>query len=197
MANSYNDQGFLWTLDTADIISMKKKDDADSPLVPICVEKIRFRPATSGEGCTFQVLDLSNSVTLAVAKDTYTVTSTSRITDDDSGAVFNGAAAGMWAHITNSSSGNNQGWFLITAVDGSKHYIDVEDGTRALTNEVNKDYTIDIYTPEDTVVIVSDTGDTGGASINTEEVHFGCYGRRFVNLAMSSIDGGTCDVHIR
>ncbi|GAF92981.1 unnamed protein product, partial [marine sediment metagenome] len=195
-SNVYNTQGKLYVLDTNDIISLADTADFGSGLRPVCVQMIRYRPAATGGAVGFQTLDRSKAVTVAIAADSYTVTSTYRITDVSSGGVFSGAAAGMWANIKHSSSGYNEGWFLITAVDGSSHYIDVAYG-RALNNDIAETYTIDIYTPENTVILVSETGDSGAQSIASEVIDFGPGGRIFENLSMYAIVGGTADVYVK
>ena len=197
MSNVFNLNAKLWVLDTADIISHRKKDNANSGMRPTCIRMIRYRPTTTAHTCIFNTLNTSDTPVLAIAVGQYDVTNTSRITDDPAAAAFNGAAVGDWAHIKTSSTGNNLGWFLVTAVDGSKHYIDVEDDTRALTNDTDAEYTIDLYTPEICIKLVAETGDSGAAAIKTEVIDFGPNGRWFVNLALASIDSNECDVYIK
>jgi len=197
MANTYNEFARVIILDTDDIFTFNNSTDANSGFRSAWVNKIRLRPSASGDGVQFQTLQKNSTPTLAVAEDTYSVTSTYRITDDSAGGVFSGASAGDWAYIKHSSSGNNLGWFSVTAVDGSSHYIDVAYGTRALTNDTNANYIIDIFTPELAIVLVSPTGDTGGASIETEEIDFGPKGRHFNNLAMYALSSSaTVDVFL-
>lgn len=194
MSNVFNLNAGLWILDTADIISHRKKNDANSGLVATCVRMIRYRPTTSGHSCVFTTLHTGGTPTLAVSVDAYTVTSTERIEDTDTtGAIFTGATAGDWAHVKTSTSGKNLGWWLVTVVDGSKNYIDIEDDTRVLTDE-SAEYTIDIYTPEICVKLVSETGNT---AVKTEVIDFGPNGRWFTNLALATIDSNEVDVYIK
>lgn len=195
MSNSYKDDARLWTLDDDDILSRKNKTDAGSGLVSTCVRMVRYRPATTGQSVQFQTLNTSDTPTLAISVDTYSVTSTYRITDTSTGAVFNGATAGDWVNIYSSSSGNNLGWYLIDGVDGSKHYIDVAYGTAPLSNDTSENYEINIYTPEVCMILVSMTS-SADAEVKTEVIDWGENGRTFTNLAMYPISGGTCDVYL-
>lgn len=195
MSNVYNDDARLWTLDDDDILSRKNKTDAGSGLVSTCVRMVRYRPATTGQSVRFQTLNTSDTPTLEISADTYTVTNVKRITDASSGAVFTGATAGDWVNIRTSSSGNNLGWYLIDAVDGSKHYIDVAYGSAPLTNDTTKVYEINIYTPEICMNLVSMTS-SSDAEVLTEVIDWGPYGRVFTNLAMYPISGGACDVYL-
>ena len=196
MANAFNANAKVWALDSVDLLSHKNKSDANSGFVPTCIRMVRFRPAATTDTCIFNTIQPSATPDLAIASDTYTVTNTARITDASSGAVFNGAAVGDWAHLIN-GSGVNEGWYLITAVDGSKHYIDVAYSTRVLTNETSKLYTIDIYTPETCMYLICETGDTGAKAIKTEVIDWGPQGRYFTNIALGTIGGGTVDVYLK
>lgn len=197
MSNVFNLNAGLWILDTEDIISHRKKDNANSGMRPTCIRMIRYRPTTTAHTCIFTTANLGATPTLAIAVGQYDVTSTTRITDDPAAAAFNGASVGDWAHIKTSSTGNNLGFYLIITVDGSNHYIEVEDDTRALTNDTNAEYTIDIYTPEICVKLVAETGDSGAAAIKTEIIDFGPNGRWFTNLALATIDSNEVDVYIK
>jgi len=196
MANVYNALSKMWVIDDDDILSLKTKTDANSALLPVIVRMIRYVPAATGQGVQFQTCNINGTPTVDIAADVYSVTNTYRITDDSAGAVFNGASVGDWAHITTSSSGNNLGWYLIDAVDGSKQYIDVAYGTRPLTNDTNETYTIKIYTPETALIIVSPTSGAG-AEVVTEVVDFGSRGQCFENLAMYGISGGYAQILIQ
>ena len=146
MAHVYNQNAKLFILDGDGLITFADVTDADSGFRGIWVRKIRYVPATTGQGTQFQTLNTTDTPTLTVAEDTYSVTNTYRITDDSAGGVFSGASAGDWAHIHHSSSGNNLGWYAISGVDGSSHYIDVTYANRALTNDTNANYQIKSYT---------------------------------------------------
>ena len=191
MANTYNENARLISLTVADIFTFTNNTDANSGFRPMWVRKVVLRPAAASNEVIFKTLQTNSTPTLAVSEDTYTVTSTYRITDVSSGGVFNGATAGDWAHIRHSSSGNNKGWFYISAVDGSKHYIDVAYADRALTNEASKNYIIDIYTPETAMTLVA-----AGTEVMSEELDWGSKGRYFHNLGLHSITAGTVDIYL-
>ena len=191
MANTYNENARLISLTVADIFTFTNNTDANSGFRPMWVRKVVLRPAAASNTAIFKTLQTNSTPTLAVAADSYTVTSTYRITDVSSGTVFTGATAGDWAHIKTSSSGNNKGWFFISAVDGSKNYIDVAYGTRALTNDTAQTYTIDIFTPETAMTLVA-----AGTEVVSEELDWGSKGRYFHNLGLHSITAGTVDIYL-
>ena len=197
MANVFNDVAKLWIATNDDILSHLDHTDANSGLRPVCIRMIRYQPATTGQGVSFKTVDPGGTPTVAISADTYTVTSTYRITDDSASNVFVGASAGDWVHIKVSSSGNNLGWYAITAVDGSTDYIDVAYLNNVLTNDTSAVYTMDIYTPESAVVLVSPTGDAGGASVESEVIDFGPNGRWFSNFGMYAIGGGTAYIYVK
>jgi len=199
MANTFNDTGRLWELDADDILSFKDHDNPNSGLMPIVMRKVILTPAATGDGVTFKTLKPNATPTVNVGSLTFTVTSTYRITDPASGAVFTGASVGDWLHVHESpESGNNLGWFYITAVDGSKHYVDVAYAQNALTNETTKTYSIKIYTPESCMVMVSPTGDTGAKLIQAEVLDWGDSGRRFYNLGMFGLSAScTARIYIK
>ena len=191
MANTYNENARLISLTIADIFTFTNNSNANGGFRGIWVRKVVLRPAAASNTAIFKTLQTNSTPTLAVAADSYTVTSTYRITDVSSGGVFNGASVGDWAHIKVSSSGNNKGWFYISAVDGSNQYIDVAYGTRALTNDTAQTYTIDIYTPETAMTLVA-----AGTEVMSEELDWGSKGRYFHNLGLHSITAGTVDVYL-
>lgn len=198
MANTFSDNAKLWQLSTADIVSFRNHSNHNSGLVGVWIRKVRFRPNATGDGVQFQTLQVNSTATLSVATHVVTVSNTSRITDADSGGIFDGAVIGQWVRISWTSTGNNKGWYYVTAVDATKHYVEVENGTDALTNETSKTYTLDFYTPEVCMVLVSPTGDTGAKLIQAEELDFGDVGRYFPNLGMTALSAsGNVDVYLK
>jgi hypothetical protein len=193
MSNIFNDQGRLYTLDTDDIITLwNHLATSGTPargLKSIWIDKICLRPSAASNSVEFHTLQVSKTPTIDIDDDTFTVTSTSRITDD-SGTIFSGAAIGDWVNIHSSpTSGNNTGWYYINAVAGGNTYIDVEDDTNALTDEANKIYSMDIYTPEKCIHLVS-----RGTEVVTEK--FDGKKKHFINLGMKALTAGAVDIYI-
>jgi len=187
MANAFNDWARTYELDTADIISFNPHTDPEK-LRPICIRRIELRPNATGDGVQFTTVNPSSDPTLTLTGDTFTVTSTYRISDDAGAALTQASCAvGNWVNVSASSSGNNLGWYYISANDGSNVYIDVAYGTNALTNEANQVYTLKIYTPETAMIMISETGDTGAKSIKTQVIDWGEKGRWFQTLAMHAL----------
>ncbi len=196
MGNIFNEHGRLYILDTDDIITLWNQSAASGTpargLKSIHVRMICLRPNAVSNSVEFHTLQVNSTPTLDIDDDTFTVTSTSRITDDGGGTIFTGASIGDWVNIHSSpTSGNNTGWYYINAVAGGKTYIDVEDSTNALTDEASKVYSMDIYTPEKCAHLVSQ-----GTEVVTEKLDFGHKGRRFINLGMKSLTAGHVDIYI-
>jgi len=188
MANTFNNQARTYELDTADIISLQVPQDDPTKLRPICIRRVELRPNATGDGVSFTCIQPGSTPTLTLTQDTFTVTSTYRITDDAGAAITAASfAAGNWLELSDSESGNNEGWYYISAVDGSNTYVDVAYGQNALTNEASKAYTLKAYAPENAMILVSETGDTGAKSIKTEVLDWGEKGRWFPNLAMHAL----------
>jgi hypothetical protein len=197
MANNFKDFAKHWELDTDDILTFKQHDDPNSGLQGIWIRRVCLRPNATSDGVQFMTLQPGTSPALTIAGEQVSVTNTSRITDDDSGAAFNGATIGDWLHIWETESGNNKGWFYISAVDGSNNYVDVENGTNALTNENNINYSMKFYTPEMCMILVSPTGDSGAQLIQTEVLDWP-EGRFYSNLGMYALSSSAAvDIYLK
>jgi len=188
MPNVFNNQARTYELDTADIVSLGVPQDDPTNLKPIRIRRVELRPNATGDGVQFTCVQPSSTPALTLTDDTFSVTSTYRISDDAGAALTQASCAvGNWVNVTASSTGNNLGWYYITANDGSNVYIDVAYGQNALTNDTSAVYTLKIYTPETAMIMVSETGDTGAKSIKTQVVDWGEGGRWFPNLAMHAL----------
>lgn len=187
VANVFNDTGRFWEIGTADIISFRDHDDPNSGLLPVTIRKIVLEPAATGDGVALQTLQTSSTPLLTLAAEACTVNNTTRITDA-SGACFVGVAVGDWMHLWSSTGTSaNLGWYYISAVDGSDTYVEVENGQNALTAESGEKYNMKFYTPENCMIMVTPTGDTGGALVQSEHYDWGDTGRRFYNLSVHAL----------
>ena len=199
MANVFNEYGRVWECATDDILTFKVQTDADSGLKPVTIRKVVLRPSTTAYGVTFETLNINSSPTLTLTADTFNVSGTNKISDA-AGSAFTQASCtvGNWLNITQSSTGNNLGWWYISANDGSNVYIEVEiagQSTRILSNDTGGIYTLSIYNPETCMVMKSMTS-SSDAEILSEILDWGDCGRHFDNLSMRALGGGTVDIYL-
>ena len=199
MANVFNEYGRVWECATDDILTFNTQTDADSGLKPITIRKIVYRPGTTAYGVIFETLNISSTPTLTLTADTFSVTNTNRVSDDAGTALDDtNCVIGHWLHITKSSTGNNLGWWYISAVDGSHVYVDVQivgQSARIMTNDTSAIYTLSVYNPETCMVLTSMTS-SSDAEIKSEILDWGDCGRHFDNLSMRAIGGGTAEIYL-
>lgn len=199
MANVFNEYGRVWECATDDILTFNVQTDADSGLKPVTIRRVVYRPGTTAFGVIFETLNINSTPTLTLTADTFNVTNTNRVSDA-AGAAFtqNLCAVGNWLNITQSSTGNNLGWWYISANDGSNVYIDVQivgQSTRIMTNDTGGIYTLSIYNPETCMVMTSMTS-ASAAEVLSEPLDWGDCGRHFDNLSMRALGGGVADIYL-
>lgn len=188
MANTFDKGARLYTLGTDDILTFKQYDDANSGLNSITVAKIQLIPNAAGDGVTFYSL-INRSADVELDNDTFTVSGTNRISDD-AGAALDATtiAIGDLVHIWHSASGNNEGWYYISAIDsGANTYIEVQNTTNALTDEANIEYSLKTYSPS----LVMNLKSEAGSNANMTELDWLPRGRRFHNLIMTGFTSGS------
>lgn len=199
MANTFNENGRLWNCATDDILTFNVQTDANSGLKPVTIRKIVCRPATTGDGVIFDTLSIGSTPTLTLTDDTFNVTGTDTISDAAGSALTQASCTvGNWLNITKSSTGNNLGWWYISANDGSNVYVEVQiagQSTRILTNDTGAIYTLSIYAPETCMVFTSMTS-ASAAEVLSETLDWGDKGRHFDNLSMRAYASGTVDVYL-
>ena len=189
MANSYNYHAKCLVLDTPDILSFRQNDDPDSGLRSIHIKRIHFHPNAAADTVTFYSLDVTNTAAdLTLTNDTFTVAGADRFTDDAGSALDNTKMAPniSWVNVFDSyDTGNNKGWFMLKTEDASDNFIEVQEGTRALTNEASKRYSMSFYTPQVAYFMEAD-----GTEKKAVRDDFGCRGKWFYNLAVGAIPSG-------
>lgn len=184
MANYFYKQARLNVFNVADIVSA----------APICIRKIRFRPAGETNTAVLQTCDVGATPDCDAVLVDATVASTSQITAA-SGTPFDGAAQGDWLHITGCNTVGDDGWYYIHTYT-STTVIVVEKGVNALTDGSGTvDMNIKIYSPEDAMLFVADDS---GVTVNTivDEIDWGDKGRWFRNLSLDSISSTSCYLDI-
>lgn len=196
MAITHNIAGRVYTVTTSDIISFR--DSTALSLKPICVQKIVFQPTAATNTATLYTLNTAASPDLSISPLECVVTGNDKFTDNV-GTGFTATSMAVitsWVHVTDSTSGNNNGWYMLKTEDAGNDFIEVYDtaingvSSHTLTDETST-YTFKFYTAEVQDVLTSPAVD------NREVIrNWGDKGRYFPNLAVGAVTG-TMYIHYK
>ena len=193
MANDYNNDARFWVLDTSDILHSPDRGG-------LWIRKVKLIVATEAQSATFYMIP---SVDSATDHDDYftniDITSTSTVTDADTGNVWDSTAVGDWMYITESSTAANDGWWRIktdtsASIQVVENSVDI-GGAHALTNVEDMSARVRTYSPQECMILQGNTSD--GTSLHHPELDWGNMGRWFPNLSFSLTTSDFVHVYLR
>jgi hypothetical protein len=159
-----------WRIDTCGVLSAGH----------VVVKKATIIPNAAGDAAVLVTWDTSATKKATQTNKTVTVTSSKTITSTASDFEAAEVTAGDIIKITNSSSGNNLGTFIVDARGGDDN-ITIETGN-TLTDEATKVYSWTTQTPQTAIHLLSP-----GTEKIAWELDFGPAGLHLPNLALQSI----------
>lgn len=183
MANDFATTPNLWILDTA--------GGFYSGIVYI--SKILFIPNAANDDVLFNTWDESKLVTAgytaSAVGNTGTITSNSIMTS--TGNLTSAVADGYIFRILSSDGAAANIDRHVVQTAGNDNAITVHHEQDSWTNEANKIYQWETYAAIPAIVLKAGAGDASPIQID-----YGPRGRRFHNLSLETIDGGTVYVHM-
>lgn len=183
MANDFTTTPNLWVLDTAGGFYHGI----------VYISKILYIPNAANDDVLFNTWDESKTVsagTTAIAVGLEgTITSNSIMTS--TGNLTSAVADGYIFRILSSDGDSTNVTRRVVQTAGNDNAITVHHEQGSWTNEASKFYQWETYTAIPAIILKAGAGDASPIQID-----YGPRGRRFNNLSLETIDGGTLYVHM-